>query len=288
MLGIWKGTSMRKSTAPVPLALPLIIGIIAISFSSIFVKWSAAPVSIQGMYRLFFTVLLMLPFIRRHLPEIKLITLKQWLMLGSSGLFLALHFLLWMGSLKLTSVSSSTIILSLEPVFIVLGAYLVYKERTSSFAMLGMGVAMVGAAFIGWGDVGVSQTNLIGDVLSILGTLAVAVHMLIGKKMVSQLSSFVYSFVVFASAAFVFAIYNAARGISFTDYPNRDYGIFLLLAVIPTVFGHLLFNWLMQYVSVTTISMSVLGEPVGASILAFLLLGEQMSWFQMIGGMLAS
>ncbi|MCJ8010951.1 DMT family transporter [Paenibacillus sp. KQZ6P-2] len=276
-----------KKVASIPTAIPLIIGIIAVSFSSIFVKWSSAPASIQGMYRLFFTALLMLPFIRPHLAELKSLSLKKTFMLFASGFFLALHFLLWMGSLKLTTVSSSTIILALEPVFIVIGAFFIYKERTSAFAMFGMGVAIIGAVLIGWGDIGVSRTNLIGDLLSVFGTLAVSVHMLIGQKMVKQVSSYVYSFVVFLSATIVFALYNLIDGVSFTGYSGKDWGIFLLLAVVPTVFGHLLFNWLLQYVSATTISMSILGEPVGASLLAFVLLGEQMTWFQIIGGLLA-
>ncbi|MEK4357549.1 DMT family transporter [Paenibacillus sp. FSL M7-1455] len=276
-----------KKNAPIPTGIPLVIGIIAVSFSSIFVKWSSAPASIQGMYRLLMTALLMLPFIRPHLAELKSLTRKKLFMLFASGFFLALHFLLWMGSLKLTTVSSSTIILALEPVFIVIGAFFIYKERTSRVAMAGMGVAIVGAVLIGWGDIGVSRDNLLGDLLSMFGTLAVSVHMLIGQKVVQQVSSYVYSFVVFLSATVVFAVYNAVCGISFTDYPGQDWAMFALLAVVPTVFGHLLFNWLLQYVSATTISMSILGEPVGSSLLAFLLLGEQMTWFQVVGGMLA-
>lgn len=276
-----------KKNAPIPTAIPLFIGIIAVSFSSIFVKWSSAPASIQGMYRLLFTVLLMLPFIRPHLAELKSLTRKKIMLLFGSGFFLALHFLLWMGSLKLTTVSSSTIILALEPVFIVIGAFFIYKERTSRVAMIGMGVAIIGAVLIGWGDIGVSRKNLIGDLLSLLGTLAVSVHMLIGQKAVQQVSSYIYSFVVFLSATIVFAVYNVVCGISFTAYSGNDWTMFALLAVVPTVFGHLLFNWLLQYVSATTISMSILGEPVGSSLLAFLLLGEQMTLFQIIGGMLA-
>ncbi|MEC0370495.1 DMT family transporter [Paenibacillus chibensis] len=277
---------MRKK-ASFPTAIPLFIGIIAVSFSSIFVKWASAPASIQGMYRLLFTVLLMLPFIGPYWSELKSLSFKKASMLFTSGFFLALHFLLWMGSLKLTTVSSSTIILALEPVFIVFGAFILYKERTSRVSMLGMGVAIVGAVLIGWGDIGVSRDNLIGDMLSVFGTLAVSVHMLIGQKMVTQVSSFIYSFVVFVSAVVVFAVYNLFTATPFIGYPGKDWLMFLLLAVVPTVFGHLLFNWLLQYVSATTISMSILGEPVGSSLLAFLLLGEQMTWFQIIGGLLA-
>lgn len=277
---------MNRKNPPVPVPLLMIIGIVAVSFSSIFIKWSAAPASVQGMYRLLFTSLLMLPFARPYSGAVFALRKKDWLMLGLSGTMLALHFLLWMGSLKYTSVASSTMIMALEPVFIMLGAYFLYKERTALSALLGMAIAIGGVLFIGWGDVGISADNLKGDLLSIGGTAAVAVHMLIGQKLVVRMPSYLYSLIVFLSAVIVFAIYNLFMGVPFFNYPARDWGIFVLLAVVPTVFGHILFNWLLQYVSATTVSMNILGEPVGASILAYLLLGEQLRALQWAGGVL--
>lgn len=277
---------MNRKSPPLPIPILMMIGIVAISFSSIFIKWSDAPASVQGMYRLLFTSLLMLPFSRSYIGTALTLRKKDWLMLGLSGIMLALHFLLWMGSLNYTSVASSTMIMALEPLFIMLGAYFLYKEKTAAPAMLGMAVAIGGVVFIGWGDVGISSDNLKGDLLSLGGTAAVAVHMLIGQKLVGRMSSYLYSLMVFVSAALVFAIYNLATNIPFFDYPAREWGIFVLLAVVPTVFGHILFNWLLQYVSATTVSMNILGEPVGASILAYLLLGEQLTILQWIGGVL--
>lgn len=277
---------MNSKKPPVPVPLLMLIGIVAISFSSIFIKWSDAPASVQGMYRLFFTSLLMLPFARPYSGAAFALRRKDWLMLGISGVMLALHFLLWMGSLKYTSVASSTMIMALEPVFIMLGAYILYKERSTSAAILGLGIAIIGVVFIGWGDIGLSADNLKGDLLSIGGTVAVAGHLLIGQKLVARMPSYLYSLIVFISAAAVFCVYNLLSGIPFFDYPPREWGIFVLLAVVPTVFGHILFNWLLQYASATTISMNILGEPVGASILAFLLLGEQLTGLQWSGGVL--
>ncbi|MBW4080530.1 DMT family transporter [Paenibacillus sp. S150] len=277
---------MNLKKPPVPVPVLMLIGIVAISFSAIFIKWSAAPASVQGMYRLLFTSLLMLPFARPYSGAAFALRRKDWLLLGVSGVMLALHFLLWMGSLKYTSVASSTMIMALEPVFIMLGAYILYKERSTAAAMLGLAIAIFGVAFIGWGDIGLSSDNLKGDLLSIGGTAAVAAHLLIGQKLVARMPSYLYSLIVFISAALVFAIYNLAAGIPFFAYPPREWGIFVLLAVVPTVFGHILFNWLLQYASATTVSMNILGEPVGASILAFLLLGEQLTGLQWAGGVL--
>ncbi|MBT2287834.1 DMT family transporter [Paenibacillus albidus] len=277
---------MNRNNPPIPVPLLMLVGIVAISFSSIFIKWSAAPVSVQGMYRLLFTSLLILPFARPYSGAAAALRLKDWLLLFASGTMLAFHFLLWMGSLTFTSVASSTMIMALQPVFIMVGAYIWYKEKTAGSAILGMGIAILGVVFIGWGDVGLSADHLKGDLLSIGGTVAVAIHMLIGQKLVVRMPSFLYSLMVFFSAVIVFAVYNLAAGIPFFNYPAREWGIFVLLAVVPTVFGHILFNWLLQYVSATTVSMNILGEPVGASLLAFLLLGEQLKALQWAGGLL--
>ncbi|MFC7370644.1 DMT family transporter [Fictibacillus iocasae] len=277
---------LNARVSPVPVVFPLVVGIVAVSFSSIFIKWSTAPVSIQGMYRLLLTLLLMTPFLFKHVRFIKKVTLKQYVLLFLSGLFLALHFLFWMGSLKLTTVASSTILLSLQPVFVMIGAYLLFKEKTPVQLVYGMVIAMIGAMMIGWGDIGVSAENLMGDALSVLGTIVVAIHMLIGQKLMKEVPSFLYSYLVFFFAVAVFAVYNLSVGVPMTGYGENDWKIFVLLAIVPTVFGHVLFNWLLTYISASTISIAILGEPVGASILAYFLLGEQLHWFQFLGGAL--
>ncbi len=279
-----QGDNLKNDTLKIPVLIPLIIGIIAISFSSIFVKWSDAPVSVQGMYRLLFTLFLMLPFTLKYINTLKSISLREWLLLLLSGIFLALHFLFWMGSLKLTTVASSTILLSLQPVFVMAGAYFAFREKTSKPAMIGMFVAITGAVMIGWGDIGISKQHIQGDILSILGTIVVAVHMLIGQKLLKSISAAIYSFTVFLSAVAVFAVYNTLLHIPMTGYSEKDWGIFLLLAIVPTVFGHVLFNWLLKYVTAATISMAILGEPVGATLLAYLLLNETLSFSQCAGG----
>jgi len=274
----------RFTLSPVP---ALIVGIVAISFSAIFIKWSDAPASILGMYRLLITVLLMAPWMGRIVRrEVRKLRPRDGGLIFLSGLFLGLHFLFWIESLRHTSVASSMIVLSLEPVFVAIGAYALFRERTGGTALLGMGMALVGTVLIGWGDIGLSKKAIYGDWLSLLGTLAVSVHMLIGQRICAYISAYVYSFLVFATAAGVLAVYNLAAGIEMVGYPPREWGIFLLLAVVPTVFGHLLFNSLLRRLGATTVAMSILGEPVGAIILAYLLLGEGITGYQGIGGLL--
>jgi drug/metabolite transporter (DMT)-like permease len=226
----------------------------------------------------------MLPFGIKPLKTTRSITGKDWVLLVLAGFFLALHFLLWMASLNYTSIASSTIILSLEPVFVMIGAYFVFKDRMSKLALVGLAIAIAGAFCVGSGDIGMSGTAFKGDLLSLLGTLAVAVNMLIAKRILTRVSSYLYSLIVFAVAFVCFAVYNLSLGYELTAYPGKEWLLFLLLAIVPTVFGHMIFNWLLQYVKPTTISMSVFAEPVGASILGIFIFQEMITAFQLIGG----
>ncbi|WP_144550449.1 DMT family transporter [Bacillus sp. X1(2014)] len=267
------------------IGLPLTISIIAISFSAIFVKWSDAPASILSMYRMWLASLLMVPIVWNKRNEFKNIVKKDWLFLFFSGVFLALHFVLWFGSLKLTTVASSTIILALQPIVSLLGGFLLFKERTTMSALMTMGIAIIGAMMIGWGDFGLSKNAMMGDLLSFFSVISVVGYLLIGQSIVKKVSHWLYSFCVFFSAAIVLTIYNVSTGVSLTGYPAKEWGIFLLLATVPTV-SHVINNWLLNYVNATTISMSILGEPVGSTILAVILLNEHLVTWQIAGGLL--
>ncbi len=275
---------MKSPSLSISPMIPLLVGMLAISFAPILVRYSDAPVSVQGMYRMLFTVFLMLPFGAKQLRYVNVITKKDWFLLITAGIFLALHFLVWMASLNYTSIASSTIILSLEPVFVMVGAYFAFRDKPNKWMMLGMIVALIGAICVGSGDIGITRTAFYGDMLSFLGALAVAVNMLIAKRILTRVPSYLYSLIVFTVTFLCFLLYNIAMGIQMINYPLKEWTVFLLLAIVPTVFGHMIFNWLLQYVSATTISMSVLAEPIGSSILGMILFHEMVTGFQLLGG----
>ena len=150
---------MNQANASKSIVLPLIISIIAISFAAIFVKWSHAPATILSMYRMILATLLLLPVVWIKRAEFKKLTNREWLLLFVAGMFLALHFALWFGSLKLTTVASSTIILALQPIIALVGGVIWFKERTTKSALMTMGIAVIGAVMVGWGDFGLSRNT---------------------------------------------------------------------------------------------------------------------------------
>ncbi|UKS28025.1 DMT family transporter [Paenibacillus sp. HWE-109] len=264
----------------------LFISILSVSISSIMIKLSDTPTSVAGMYRLFISVIIMLTFVPWKLFRSIEMNKKDWIIVLIAGLFLGLHFLFWMESLVYTSVASSMVIFSLQPLFVMLGSFFLFKERASRLTVCCLMVALLGSVLIAWGDIVISKEALIGDGLSLIGTLFVSAYLLAGQKVSRKIHTNVYSIIVFFIGGTVMLVYNLFNNNSLVEYDSSEWTYFLLLAIIPTIFGQYIFNLLLKSIGATTVSVGIIGEPVIAIILAYLLLGETISLFQFLGGMM--
>jgi drug/metabolite transporter (DMT)-like permease len=272
-----------------PPYLALFLGVVAISTSAIFVKLASAPAPIIATYRLIFSALLTLPFLlwnRGVAAEIARMNKRQWLFIALSGVFLASHFLLWFESLNYTSVASSTVLVTLQPLFAFIGGYFLFGERLRPLAITGGLLAIVGSFVIGWGDFRIGGMALWGDVLALLGAVTVTAYWLIGQYVRQHVSSFAYTLVVYTITSLLLVAYDLVLGYELTGYPMSDWGWFLCLALFPTLLGHSIFNWIIKWLNTTTISMGILGEPVGTAILAYFILGEVVTLPQWVGGLI--
>ncbi len=216
--------------------------------------------------------------------EFKFIHKKDWLLSTCAGVFLAFHFILWFESLNYTSVASSVVLVTLQPIFAFLGTYFFFKERFSQGAVISMVIALLGSIIISWGDFRISGMALFGDILALLGAITVTVYFLFGQNARKRLSLMPYTFVVYGVSSITLIIYNLIVQNPFFGYPAEHWWIFIALAVIPTFFGHTLFNWALKWLSTATISMGIVFEPIGASLLAYFILGEKVTASQWLGG----
>ncbi|MXO77388.1 EamA family transporter [Paenibacillus sp. OT2-17] len=277
---------INQSSLPFHPYILLLISILSVSISSIMIKSSDTPTSVAGMYRLYMSVLIMLPFVPWKMFRSLEMNKKDWSTVFIAGLFLGLHFLFWMESLVYTSVASSMVILSLQPLFVMMGSYFMFRERANILTILCLIAALVGSIIIAWGDIGISREALIGDGLSLLGTILVSAYMLAGQKVSHKINANLYSVIVFFIGGSVMLVYNMLNHYSLIEYDSSDWMYFFLLAVIPTIFGQYIFNLLLKSMGATTVSVGIIGEPVLAIILAYLFLGEIISAFQFIGGIM--
>ena len=270
------------------LLLSLFMGIVAVSFASILIRFAQgagmASLSIAA-WRLIFASTILLPYAcatRRH--EIRDLSGREWMLLVASGLFLGLHFATWIASLGYTSVASSVVLVSMGPVFVGLGSWLLLRERPGALLIAGIVLAAAGSVVFSWGDLVQGRDQLVGDLLALAGAIFVAGYLMIGYRVRARRSLTTYIALVYGVAMVALVSIVLLAGQPMFGYPLDAYGWVLALALGPQIVGHSTLNWALRYLSATFVAIVTLAEPIGSGILAYVLLGEAVGWSTAIGG----
>jgi len=267
--------------------LVLALGVVSVSFAAIFIRLADAPVLVIAAYRLMLASLLINPIAYARSRYELLHLIKAGLALPLlSGVLLALHFVLWIASLSYTTVASSVVLVTANPVFVALASHFLFREKLSRQVIVGIAVCLAGAALIGYGDWTLGLKPLFGDLLALLGAIAVAGYYLIGRRLRQTTGALSYASIVYSSAALVLLLSALALRYPLLGYSSTTYVMLVLLALIPQTVGHLSLNWSLRFVSATLVAIAVLGEPVGATVLALAILHEVPTLTQVLGGIL--
>ncbi|MEK4081251.1 DMT family transporter [Solibacillus sp. FSL K6-1126] len=271
---------------PIHPYIPIIIGVISVSLSAIFVKLSSADAGVIAFYRMLFSIMIMLPwFLMKYKNEIKVLSKRDWVFSLIAGVFLSFHFILWFESLNYTSVASSTVLVTMQPLFAFIGTYLFFKEKITLQTFIAGGIAILGSVLISWGDFKISGTALYGDILALIACALITGYLLFGQDVRKRLSLVTYTMVVYSVSTVTLFFYIIVKGESFGPYPAIDWMWFILLAIIPNLLGHNLFNWVLKWTSTNVISIAILFEPVGAALLAMFIFNEYLTVSQIVGGL---
>lgn len=294
------------------LTFSLLVGILAVSTASIFIKFAqgeGAPSIVIATARLAIASIVLAPVaLTRHRSELIRLSRREWALALVSGLFLAIHFASWITSLQYTSVASSVVLVTTTPLWVSLVAPVVLRERSSMASFIGLALALVGGAVIGLSDVCAWQsgtifhstfiilcpplrtffngTAFLGDLLALLGAWMAAWYILAGRKLRARMNLIPYIFVVYGMSAIVLIVVMLGLRESLLGYTQTVYLWFILLALIPQLLGHSTFNWALKYLPASFVSVALLGEPVGSTILAYFILQEQPGWIKIGGAIL--
>ncbi|ELZ07981.1 DMT family transporter [Natrialba aegyptia] len=280
---------MRSSELEVTPYAALAFAIFAASTSAILVRWSHAPSSVAALYRVVFTTALVAPIaLYRHRDEFGRLARRDVGFAVVAGVALAVHFAAWFESLNHTSVAASVTLVQTQPLFVALGAGLVLGERVSRETVVGLAIAIVGAAAMSLGDAGeapLSDATMYGNALAVLGAVTVAGYVLAGRSIRQRVSLFPYVTVVYTACAATLVALVGVQGHDFVAYSAREWLLFLGMAIGPGVFGHTVVNWVLEYLESVVVSVAWLGEPVGATVLALALLTEVPDLITVLGGL---
>lgn len=270
--------------------LLLVIGILAVSTAAILIKTAlpfASPIAV-AFHRLFFSAIISILILSITKKEEKIaFDLKLLGLLILSGVFLAFHFALWTWSLDLVSINSSVIFVTTSPLWVGLLSPIVLKERVPGRFYLGVLFAFGGGlliAILGNNNGGVN--TLPGLLMALLSAWMVAGYLLVGRKVVNRISTELYVSFVYSIASIVLAIMLLIFEKGYQTYPVNIYLIFLLLALVPQTLGHTSLNRALKRLPVQVVSLALLFEPIGSSILAILFLKELPSAVEIAGGIL--
>lgn len=267
---------------------PLLIAVIAVSFSSIFIRLSNAPSLVIAAYRLGIASIILFPFMIYYNSNIsKEYSKRDLLKILSISFFLSIHFASWITSLNYTSIANSVIIVNTSPIFVAIFSYCILKEKISYNTIIGIIIAFIGTMIIAIGDYGINKSNLLGDIYALIGAIALSIYIIGGREIRKRMNLYLYVTPVYAISAIFLIIACIFLKIQLYPYSLREYFIFFLLAIIPTIFGHTIYNWILKNVEATIVAISLLGEPIGSTILAIIIFNEIPGFLTLIGGPIA-
>lgn len=281
-----------RFTLPASVAM----AVLAISTASLFVRFAQteAPSLVIAALRLSLATAVLLPLVlARHRARLRQLARRELLLASAAGALLALHFAAWITSLEYTSVASSVVLVSTGPLWVALASPLLLKERPSSRVVGGMLMALIGGLVINIGDgyhvfaslAGPAGNRAVfGNGLALVGAWALAGYLIIGRRLRTGIPLVPYIFLVYGFAALALVAAVVVTGQRFSGYPAEAYLWIFLLALVPQLIGHSLFNWALRFFPASLVSIAVLGEPLGSALLAYLVLSEAPGWLTALGG----
>lgn len=291
-----------KSESPIPIWIILIAGIAAISTAALFIRLAQTevPSLVIAAWRLVLAAIVFMPGIWREKASLAALAKRErWLLLLSGG-FLAAHFSLWITSLSLTTIASSAVLVTTTPLWTALLSPLVLKEPVKGRTWIGLAIALAGGAIVALQsscastDTGFAcqlggEENghaLLGNFLALAGAWMASGYMLVGRIMRRKLGTSLYAGSVYALAGLILVLIVILTRQPVKMYSLPVWGWIILLALIPQVIGHTSFNYALQYVPAVLVTLCVLAEPIGASLLGMLILKEIPGWLEVTGSLI--
>lgn len=270
-------------------AIALAVGIVVIAAASILIRMAQSaevPSLVIAAVRLGISASILSVFVvikRQTFPHG--VTPKQAVLAVISGVCLALHFATWIQSLEYTSVASSAALVTTNPLWVGIAAWLLFGEKLNRWRIMGMFMTILGSLAIAFSDQQTQQGSnpLLGNALAIIGAICGSAYFLVGRGLRNQLPLLHYVWMTYGSAAIVLLIAALASGHTSLSYPPEVWLVLLGLAVGPQLIGHTTINFAMRHFSALLVTIAILGEPVGSAILAFVLFDEAVAPLQLVG-----
>jgi len=279
------GKQVDKDFPINPLVI-LVFGIIGVSTGSIFARLADAPALVTAAYRVGLASLILVPLAAwKARDELRSLSFRDIRLAILSGFFLALHFATWISSLDYTAIANSVVLVNTIPLWVGLFTPLIAKDRLTRATLISIIISVGGGAIIGFGDFATGGRALLGDFLAVIGAICAAIYLLIGRNLRRKLSLILYVALCYGSAALFLWLVVLVLKLPLTGYSTQTVTAFWAMALISQIIGHTSYNWALKWFSAGFVAVALLGEPIGATIMAYIIFDEGLTWVKFIGGL---
>jgi drug/metabolite transporter (DMT)-like permease len=262
-------------------------GVLSISFAAIFIRLADAPPLVIATYRMTIAAIVLIPVASiKSMKGLNRLTRHDLLLILVSSVFIALHFGLWITSLNYTSIASSVVLVTSHPAFVAVMSYFLWSERLNKLAIGGIIVVLTGIISINYGGLTISSQALLGDLLALIAGFSMGAYLIIGGQLRKRIDVLTYLAIIYSCSAVILIIATVSFGYSLFGYSPMTYLMLILLAIVPQLIGHSCLNIALRLIPVTFVSIAILGEPVGATLLGCLILSEIPTANEVVGGVL--
>ena len=283
----------------------LLLGVVAVSTASLFIRFAQveAPSLVIAAGRMSLAFIMIMPYaFLKFRSKIFTLTKKELFLLIMAGLFLAFHFAAWITSLEYTSIASSVVLVTTTPLWVALLSPWILKEKVNPLIWLGLLFALFGLFLIAGNyfcsfsingnfacnkvDIYFNKGVLFGNFLALFGAWMAAGYLMVGRIVRRNIPIIKYIFYVYLFAAILLLANVGLKNLSFKGFSNSTCLWIFLLALIPQLLGHSVFNWALGRLQAAFVSVALLGEPVGTILLAYIFLREFPTLLEIIGALL--
>jgi drug/metabolite transporter (DMT)-like permease len=277
--------SPQNPDLPINPLIILAIGILGVSTGAIFARLADAPALVTAAYRLGLASLILIPLATwKARDELRSLSFQDIGLAVISGFFLALHFASWISSLDYTAIANSVVLVNTIPLWVGLLTPIITRDRLTRATIVSIAVSVIGGVIIGFGDFASDGQALLGDFLAVIGAICAALYLLLGRKLRPKLSLLSYIAICYGSAALFLWMAVLALQLPVSGYSTQTIGAFWAMALVSQIIGHSSYNWALKWFSTGFIAVALLGEPIGSTIMAYLIFDEGLTWSKFIGG----
>ncbi|MCD4652645.1 DMT family transporter [bacterium] len=266
------------------LFVALVISVLSISSAATLIRLANAPALVVAAARMMMASGLL--WVMAPWTKCYKIKEAQWKSIIGAGFFLALHFGFWITSLETTSVASSLVLVTMNPIVVALGSTFILKEPPGKSLIFGTVISISGCAVIVIGEGFLFSNSLKGNLFALGGAFAMSCYMMIGRRAASRGNFFSYITWVYTVAGIFLCIVVSATGQSLLNISPTSYLFMFIIALIPQFIGHSLINWSLKYLHASYLAAAILVEPLAGTLIAYIILGENFSVFSCLGGVL--